>query len=106
MGLSNSIMSTMDNLLIYVLFVYCVFMTAAAFRLESKLKAKKSKYVVYQMCHTRTVMVGGHQEFLFDVIIRTVNAETEEQAIGLFVKNTENIKAEKRLNIQSFKIEW
>jgi len=59
-------------------------------------------YIVIQMQVDSDSVSGNQREFSMSNVIRKVQAETQEEAIGKFVVDTQSIKAQKKLNIECY----
>lgn len=62
----------------------------------------KKKYLCYQMIQVRRDNIGGINVPVVNIIIRNVHAKNENEAIGKFTKQTKDIKAVKKLEIECF----
>ena len=63
---------------------------------------KMNTYIVIQMQVDSDSVSGNQREFSMSNVIRKVQAETQEEAIGKFVVDTQSIKAQKKLNIECY----
>jgi len=59
-------------------------------------------YIVIQMCVEKTIIENGSQNTQMVNIVRKIDAETKEQAIGKFVINTQNVIAQQKLSIECY----
>jgi hypothetical protein len=73
---------------------------------HSYLKKYADRYIVTQIIHSDTTysQLGNGTTYNVALITRFVIANNREEAIGKFIKDTKNIKAIKKLDIDCYKI--
>jgi len=57
-------------------------------------------FIVYQMQIDSEERIGLNNNVLMSTVVRRVDANSEEEAIGKFVLGTNHIKAQRKLNIE------
>lgn len=63
------------------------------------------QYIVLQMQVDKESFDGNNKNVEMTTIVRKVEADSKELAIGKFVTNTQDIKAIKKLNIQCYDLD-
>lgn len=63
------------------------------------------KYIAYQLITTTEELAGHTNNIIIDCIIRNVNAESKEEAIGKFSEGTKDVKAVRKLKIECFEFD-
>lgn len=56
-------------------------------------------YIVYQMQIDSEERIGVKNNFVMSTIIRKIDANSKEEAIGKFIINTTSIKAQQKLDV-------
>lgn len=60
------------------------------------------KFIVIQMQIDNEIIECGNKNISMSNVVRQIEAESEEIAIGKFVIATQDIKAQKRMNIECY----
>jgi hypothetical protein len=60
------------------------------------------KFIVIQMQIDNEIIEGNNKHISMSNVVRQIEAETKEIAIGKFVIATQNIKAQKKMNIECY----
>ena len=63
------------------------------------------QYIVLQMQVDKESFDGNNKNVEMTTIVRKVEADSKELAIGKFVTNTQDIKAIKKLNIECYNLD-
>lgn len=61
-------------------------------------------YIVYQMQIDSEERIGVKNNFVMSTIIRKIDANSKEEAIGKFIINTTSIKAQQKLDVMCIKL--
>lgn len=64
----------------------------------------KDLYICCQMIVKETKFINGCSTTIMENIIRQIIADSKEEAVGKFILNTQDVTAEKRLNLECIKL--
>ena len=67
-----------------------------------KIYFKIKKFIVIQMQIDNEIIEGNNKNISMSNIVRQIEAESKEIAIGKFVIATQDIKAQKKMNIECY----
>ena len=67
-----------------------------------KIYFKIKKFIVIQMQIDNEIIEGNNKNISMSNIVRQIEAESKEIAIGKFVIATQDIKAKKKMNIECY----
>ncbi len=67
-----------------------------------KIYFKMKKFIVIQMQIDNEIIEGNNKNISMSNVVRQIEAESKEIAIGKFVIATQDIKAQKRMNIECY----
>ena len=67
-----------------------------------KIYFKMKKFIVIQMQIDNEIIEGNNKNISMSNVVRQIEAESKEIAIGKFVIATQDIKAQKKLNIECY----
>ena len=67
-----------------------------------KIYSKMKKFIVIQMQIDNEVIEGNNKNISMSNVVRQIEAESKEIAIGKFVIATQDIKAQKKMNIECY----
>ena len=67
-----------------------------------KIYFKMKHFIVIQMTIEKEEIVGSSKNTIMQNIVRQIKAESKEIAIGKFVIATQDIKAQKKMNIECY----
>lgn len=61
-------------------------------------------FIIYQMQIDSKELVGTNNNILMSTIVRKVDANSKEEAIGKFIIGTSSIKAQQKLNVECIEL--
>ena len=67
-----------------------------------KIYFKMKKFIVIQMQIDNEIIEGNKKNISMSNVVRQIEAESKEIAIGKFVIATQDIKAQKKMNIECY----
>lgn len=67
-----------------------------------KIYFKMKKFIVIQMQIDNEIIEGKNRNISMSNVVRQIEAESKEIAIGKFVIATQDIKAQKKMNIECY----
>ena len=67
-----------------------------------KIYFKMKKFIVIQMQINNEIIEGNNKNISMSNVVRQIEAESKEIAIGKFVIATQDIKAQKKMNIECY----
>ena len=67
-----------------------------------KIYFKMEKFIVIQMQIDNEIIEGNNKNISMSNVVRQIEAESKEIAIGKFVIATQDIKAQKKMNIECY----
>jgi hypothetical protein len=67
-----------------------------------KIYFKMKKFIVIQMQIDNEIIEGNNKNICMSNVVRQIEAESKEIAIGKFVIATQDIKAQKKMNIRCY----
>ena len=67
-----------------------------------KIYFKMKKFIVIQMQIDNEIIEGNNKNISMSNVVRQIEAESKEIAIGKFVIATQDIKAQKKMNIECY----
>ena len=67
-----------------------------------KIYFKMKKFIVIQMQIDNEIIEGNDKNISMSNVVRQIEAESKEIAIGKFVIATQDIKAQKKMNIECY----
>ena len=67
-----------------------------------KIYFKMKKFIVIQMQIDNEIIEGNNKNISMSNVVRQIEAESKEIAIGKFVIATQDIKSQKKMNIECY----
>lgn len=95
------------EIFLYCIGVFCLFLIGVliGMRIQHNFNENQNNlnryYLAYQGIVVRNEFIGNNNYIEFDVVIRLVEANSEDEAMGKFQKETYDVKANQKLNIIS-----